>query len=78
MTRIEANQLLDKHKETHKLSFADTTRALAVTGDYEEHGSEGMDTEAQAETIRPWDNQCFRLVAADLVRHREKAWVTRR
>ena len=78
MTRIEANQILDKHKETHKLSFADTTRALAVTGDYEEHGSEGMDCEAQAETIRPWDNECFRLVAADLVRHREKAWVTRR
>jgi len=78
MTRTEANQILDKHKETHKLSFADTTRALAVTGDYEEHGSEGMDCEAQEEAIRPWDNECFRLVAADLVRHRSKAWVTRR
>jgi len=78
MTRIEANQILDKHKETHKLSFADTNRALAITGDYEADGSEGMDPEAQEETIRPWDNECFRLVAADLVRHRSKAWITRR
>ena len=78
MTRTEANQILDKHKETQKLSFADTTRALAVTGDYEEHGSEGMDNEAQEESARPWECECFRLVAADLVRHRSKAWVTRR
>jgi len=78
MTKSEANQILDKHKETHKLSFADTTRALAITGDYEEHGSEGVDSEAQEETIRPWDCECFRMVAADLVRHRSKAWITRR
>jgi len=78
MTRTEANQILDKHKETHKLSFADTNRALAITGDYEAHGSEGMDNEAQEETIRPWDCECFRMVAADLVRHRSKAWITRR
>ena len=78
MTKHEANKLLDRHKETKELSFADTTRALAVTGDIEEHGSEGVDSEAQAETIRPWDNECFRLVAADLVRHRSKTWVSRR
>ena len=78
MTRIEANQLLDKHKETHKLSFADTTRALSITGDIEEHRSEGVDSEAQAETIRPWECECFRMVAASLIRHRSKAWVSRR
>jgi len=76
MTRIEANQILDKHKETHKLSFADTNRALAITGDYEADGSEGMDSEAQAETIRPWECECFRLVATNLVRHTAKAWST--
>lgn len=76
MTRIEANQILDKHKETHKLSFADTNRALAVTGDYEADGSEGVDCEIQAETIRPWDCECFRLVATNLVRHSAKAWST--
>jgi len=74
MTRIEANQILDKHKETHQFSFADTNRALAITGDYEADGSEGVDCEAQAETIRPWECECFRMVATNLVRHTAKAW----
>jgi hypothetical protein len=78
MTRIEANQILDKHKETHKLSFADTTAALAVTGDYEGDGSERVDFEIQEESQRPWENQSIFMVVADLIRHREKAWVTRR
>jgi len=76
MTRTEANQILDKHKETHKLSFADTNRALAATGDIEEHRSEGVDCEAQAETIRPWECECFRMVATNLIRHTTKAWST--
>ena len=78
MTKYEANKLLDRHKETKELSYFDTTRMLSITGDIEEHRSEGVDCEAQEESARPWDNQCFRLVAADLIRHREKAWVTRR
>jgi len=76
MTRIEANQILDKHKETHKLSFADTNRALAATGDYEEHRSEGVDCEVQQESARPWECECFRLVATNLVRHTTTAWST--
>jgi len=76
MTRIEANQILDKHKETHKLSFADTTRALAVTGDYEEHGSEGVDCEIQAEVSRSWDTSRFYMVVADIAGYREKTRVT--
>ena len=78
MTRAEANQILDKHKETHKLSYHDTNRALAVTGDYEGDGSERMDFEIQEESQRPWENQSIFMVVADLIRHREKAWVTRR
>jgi len=74
MTKHEANRLLDRHKETKEFSYLDTTRMLSITGDIEEHRSERVDCEAQAETIRPWDNQCFRLVAADLVRHTAKAW----
>lgn len=77
MTKDEANRLLDRHKETKELSYADTTRALAVTGDYEEHGSERVDSEAQEENQRPWENESIRMVVADLIRHREKAWVTR-
>jgi hypothetical protein len=75
MTRIEANQILDKHKETHKLSYADTTRALAITGDYEEYGSEGVDYEVQTEVSRDWDTRRFFMVVADIARYREKTRV---
>jgi len=74
MTKHEANKLLDRHKETKEFSYLDTTRALTATGDYEEHGSEGMDSEAQEETIRPWECECFRMVATNLIRHTTKAW----
>ena len=74
MTKDEANKLLDRHKETKEFSYLDTTRMLTITGDIEEHRSEGVDCEAQAEAIRPWDCECFRLVATNLVRHTTKAW----
>ena len=76
--RQQANRLLDQHKETRQLSFVDTTAALRATGDYEDDGGAGMDKEIPQESERPWENECFRLVVASLVRHREKAWVTRR
>jgi hypothetical protein len=75
MTRIEANQILDKHKETHQLSYADTTRALAITGDYEEFGGEGMDNEVQTEVSGDWDTRRFFMVVADIARYREKTRV---
>jgi len=78
MTKHEANRLLDRHKETKELSFSDTTRALSITGDIEADGSERVDSEAQEENQRPWENESIRMVVADLIRHREKAWVTRR
>lgn len=78
MTKYEANRLLDRHKETKELSYSDATRALAATGDYEELGSEGMDNPIQKESQIPWENQSISMVVADLIRHREKAWVTRR
>jgi hypothetical protein len=72
MDRADANRLLDKHKETHQLGYLDTTRALRATGDIEDDGSEGMDNEIQAESERPWENECFRLVVSNLVRHRKE------
>jgi hypothetical protein len=78
MTRDEANRILDRCRETSKLSYADTTRALAATGDIEELRSERMDFEIQEESQRPWENECIRLVVSDLIRHREKTWVSRR
>jgi hypothetical protein len=78
MDKNEANRILDRHKETKELSYADATRALAATGDFEELRSERMDFEIQEESERPWENECIRLVVSDLIRHREKAWVKRR
>ena len=78
MTKDEANKLLDRCRETSQLSYADTTRALTATGDIEADGSEGVDFETQEENERPWENQSIRMVVADLIRHREKAWITRR
>jgi len=78
MTKDEANQLLDRCRETSQLSYADTTRALTATGDIEADGSERVDSETQEENQRPWENEIIRMVVSDLIRHREKAWVTRR
>ena len=78
MTKDEANRILDRCKETKELSYLNTTRALAATGDIEEHGSERVDFEIQEESQRPWENECIRMVVSDLIRHREKAWVSRR
>ena len=76
--RIEANQLLDRHKETHQLSFADTTAALRLTGDYEDDGSARVGTEIPQESERPWENQSIGMVVSGLLRDRKTAWISRR
>lgn len=76
--RCQANQLLDRHKETRQLSFADTTAALRATGDYEDDGGEGMGAEIPQESERPWENQSIGMVVAGLLRYREEAWISRR
>ena len=78
MERLNANQLLDKHKETGQLSYADTTAALRLTGDYEDNGSTGMGGEIPKESERPWENQSINLVVTGLLRHRKTAWISRR
>ena len=78
MDRNEANRLLDRHKETKELSYADTTAALRATGDLEDDGSAGVGEEIPQESERPWENESIRLVVNDLIRHSEKAWVKRR
>ena len=76
--RIEANQLLDRHKETRQLSYADTTRALALTGDYEDDGGAGVGAEIPQESERPWENQSIGMVVTGLLRDRKTAWISRR
>jgi hypothetical protein len=78
MTKSEANAILNQHKETHQLSFADTTRALALTGDYETDGSAGVGNEIPQESERPWENQSIGMVVTGLLRHRKTAWISRR
>ena len=76
--RCQANQLLDRHKETHQLSFADTTAALRATGDYEDNGSAGVGAEIPQKSERPWENQSISMVVTGLLRHRKTAWISRR
>jgi len=76
--RNQANQLLDQHKETHQLSYVDTTRALKLTGDYEGDGSSGVGEEIPQESERPWENQSINMVVTGLLRHRKTAWISRR
>ena len=78
MNKDEANQILDRHKETSELSYADTTAALRVTGDIKDDGSAGMGGEISQESARPWENESIRMVVNNLIRHSEKAWVKRR
>lgn len=78
MDKINANKLLDRHKETGELSYADTTAALRATGDIEDDGSAGMGAEIPQESQRPWENESIRMVVNDLIRHSEKAWIKRR
>jgi len=78
MTKSEANAILNQHKETHQLSFADTTAALKLTGDYEDDGSAGVGNKIPQESERPWENQSINLVVAGLLRHRKTAWISRR
>ena len=76
--RCQANQLLDRHKETHQLSFADTTAALRATGDYEDDGGAGVGQEIPQESERAWENQSIGMVVTGLLRDRKTAWISRR
>jgi hypothetical protein len=78
MDKLNANQLLDKHKETGQLSYADTTAALRLTGDYEDDGSLGVGEEIPQESERPWENQSIGMVVTGLLGHRKTAWISRR
>jgi hypothetical protein len=78
MNKDDANKLLDRHKETGELSYADTTAALRATGDIEDNGSAGVGAEIPQESQRPWENESIRMVVNDLLRHSEKAWIKRR
>ncbi len=78
MDKINANQILDKHKETGEFGYVDITRALRVTGDIENDGSSGVGGEIPQESERPWENPSIGMVVTGLLGHRKTAWISRR
>ena len=78
MDKINANQILDKHKETGEFGYVDITRALRVTGDIENDGSSGVGGEIPQENERPWENPSIGMVVTGLLGHRKTAWISRR
>jgi len=78
MDKINANQILDKHKETGEFGYVDITRALRVTGDIENDGSTGVGGEIPQENERPWENPSIGMVVTGLLGHRKTAWISRR
>jgi hypothetical protein len=78
MDKINANQILDKHKETGEFGYVDITRALRVTGDIENNGSSGVGGKIPQESERPWENPSIGMVVTGLLGHRKTAWISRR
>ena len=78
MDKVNANQILDKHKETGEFGYFDITRALRVTGDIENDGSTGVGGEIPQESERPWENPSIGMVVTGLLGHRKTAWISRR
>jgi hypothetical protein len=72
MDRAQANQILDRHKETRELNYRETTRALRATGDFKTYGGQRVDNPILQEIKRAGDERRFYMVVADLSRYREK------
>ena len=74
MTYYEANRILDRVREGQQFSHYVITRALELTGDYEEQRSGGVDQALQKEDARGGQGRSPILVAADIVGHSKEAW----
>ena len=74
MTYYEANRILDRVREGQQFSHYVITRALELTGDYEEQRSGRVDQALSQEATGGGQGRSPILVAADIVGHSEKAW----
>lgn len=74
MNHYEANRILDRVREGQQFSEFVITRALELTGDYEEQRSGGVDQALQKEDARGGQRRSPILVATDIVRHSQEAW----
>lgn len=74
MNHYEANRILDRVREGQQFSEFVITRALELTGDYEEQRSGRVDQTLSQEATRGGQGRSPILVATDIVGHSEKAW----
>ena len=78
MNRIQANAILDQHRDSAKHSILEVTRALWVTGDLQTgHRSPRVVVQVQEEGQGNWDAESPKLVAANDSGNRDQArpWV---
>lgn len=72
MTKIEANEILDRVKHGLPASQTQITEALIITGDIGIHEgvrSEGLDGQIQGESLRAWSESRTSLVGQSSIRH---------
>ena len=74
MTHHEATAILNRVREGQQFSHYVITRALELTGDYEEQRSGGVDQTLPQESIGGRQGRSPILVAADIVGHSKEAW----
>ena len=74
MTHHEATAILNRVREGQQFSEFVITRALELTGDYEEQRSGRVDQALSQEATRGGQGRSAILVATDIVGHSEKAW----
>jgi len=74
VNHYEANRILDRVREGQQFSEFVITRALELTGDYEELGSGRVDQALSQKATRGGQGRSPILVATDIVGHSEKAW----
>lgn len=78
MNHYEAHKILDRVREGQQFSHFVITRALELTGDYEEQRSDGMDQALPQESARGRAGGSPILVATDYSRHSQETWATSR
>ena len=74
MNHYEANRILDRVREGQQFSEFVITRALELTGDYEEQRGGRVDQTLSQKSAGGGQGRSPILVAADIVGHSKEAW----
>jgi len=78
VNHYEANRILDRVREGQQFSHFVITRALELTGDYEAHGSIGMDQAFQEESYGGGQRRSPLLVSTSDSGHSQETWAKSR